>query len=433
MKQTYNFFTFFIISFTFFLLWFIVSQYIGVTPEWRVWKTQIATVETKNKWKTPEKNVKKTLELSKFWEVYSMLHSNYYDAEAISTKKLEEATIKWLVNGLGDKHSEYLTKEETKNFDELLQWDFEWIWAVVAKSDYGVKLDMIFEGSWAQEAGLLKEDIIIKVDGEDIVDLELTDAIKKIKGPAGTKVLLDIYREWESQTLSIEVTRKKIDIPSVESEIYEGNIWYIKINSFWEKTADDVLAALLELKNTTGLIIDLRNNGGWYLDSATNILSNFVENGKVLVTTKIKWEQIEQTIKSKNAGTIYTGKIVILINENSASASEITAGALKDYDKAILVGKKSYGKGSVQVPYDLSDGSMLKLTVAKWFTPNDVNIDHEGINPDVEVSFTDTDIENTYDRQLEVAKKVLWFFIDKDAKQLSIDSYVEQFPENKVD
>ncbi len=431
MKQTNNFSTYFIISLTFFLLWFLTSLSLADSTFLSVWKTQKTSVESEKNKQIEKTNVKKQLELSKYWEVYNILKSQYYDIWEVSEQELLDSSIKWLVKGFGDKHTEYLSTKETTSFEEHLQGDFEGIWAVVNKTDYGVVLEMIFEGSGAKEAGLQKWDIVTKANNIDIVDMDLTEAIEKIKGPAGTKVTLEIIREGKFEPFSVEVTRKKIDIPSVEHKKLDNNIWYIKINTFGEHTANDVVKSLVELKDTKGLIIDLRNNGGGYLESAGAILSNFIETGKVVVTTKVKGGVIDDQVKSANTGNKYTGKIVVLINENSASASEITAGALKEYDKAILVGKKSYGKGSVQIPHYFKDGSMVKFTVAKWFTPKDKNIDKEGIHPDIEVDFTEEDFEKKYDRQLEVAKKVLEIFKQKDAKQLSIDSYKEKFSNDK--
>ncbi len=433
MKQTNNFSTYFIISLTFFLLWFLTSLSLADSTFLSVWKTQKTSVESEKNKQIEKTNVKKQLELSKYWEVYNILKSQYYDIWEVSEQELLDSSIKWLVKGFGDKHTEYLSTKETTSFEEHLQGDFEGIWAVVNKTDYGVVLEMIFEGSGAKEAGLKKWDIVTKANNIDIVDMDLTEAIEKIKGPAGTKVTLEIIREGKFEPFSVEVTRKKIDIPSVEHKKLDNNIWYIKINTFGEHTANDVVKSLVELKDTKGLIIDLRNNGGGYLESAGAILSNFIETGKVVVTTKVKGGVIDDQVKSANTGNKYTGKIVVLINENSASASEITAGALKEYDKAILVGKKSYGKGSVQIPHYFKDGSMVKFTVAKWFTPKDKNIDKEGIHPDIEVDFTEEDFEKKYDRQLEVAKKVLEIFKQKDAKQLSIDSYKEKFADNKLE
>jgi carboxyl-terminal processing protease len=197
---------------------------------------------------------------------------------------------------------------------------------------------------------------------------------------------------------------------------------------FWEQTAIEFTKALDEVTNSwvDGLIIDVRDNGGGYLQSAVQILSEFMPEKNVLVKTRYKDSFFDQSYFSVNDGEVYDKKIVILINENSASASEITAWALREYDKAILIGQKTYGKWSVQQPFDMPDGSLLKLTVAKWFTPEGINIDDEWIMPDIEVEYIDEDYENLYDRQLEEAKKLLKMFIEKETIGLAIEEYQKQ-------
>lgn len=231
------------------------------------------------------------------------------------------------------------------------------------------------------------------------------------------------------------VTRRKIDIPSVDGKMIDGtNIGYMTLSIFGEKTADDFNKTLTDLENKkpVGLIIDLRDNGGGYLETAVSILSNFVEKDKVLVTTKEKNPFLNRSYFSYG-NTRKVIPVVVLINENSASASEITAGALKDYNLAILVGQKSYGKGSVQQPFNLSDGSEMKVTVAKWYTPKDYGIDKLGIKPDIEVKFKKEDYEKGYDRQLEEAKKVLLEFVKTGDKQKTIDDYMKNTTPITVD
>jgi len=376
-------------------------------------------------------NKDKDLDLTKFWETYNLIKLNNYDTEWVDKNKLLDSSIKWLVQWLWDKNSEYFSIEDAKKFNEVLSWDFEWIWAVVETNELWVIIDRLIKWSPAIKYWLKSGDIIIKANETKLSWLDLFDAVDKIKWPAWTKVLLEILRKWENNLLSIEVTREKIKIPSIDSKMLDD--WktaYISINMFWEETSTDFENTIKQYMNTEWLIIDLRDNWWGYLQSAVSILSNLIENNKILVVTKYKDVFSNVNYPSINNWNIYKWKIVVLINENSASASEITAWALKDYKKAILVWKKSYGKWSVQKPFDLSDGSMLKLTIAKWFTPNDVNIDKEWITPDIEVWFEKEDFENSYDRQLEVAKEVLKTFVDNNAYQFSIDKFVKE-KENK--
>lgn len=365
--------------------------------------------------------------LDLFYEAYKLSADNYYWFDTLSEKDLVSGMIKGFIWAFGDKHSEYFNIDETKKFNEVLSGDFEGIGAVIEKNDFWVVIERIIAGSPAKEAWLLSGDIITKANNEELKDMNLNDAVAKIRGPANTTVTLEIIRPGQKELITKVVTRKQIDIPSVDGKIIEGtSIGYIALSIFGEKTADDFSRTLTDLQNkkATGIIIDLRDNGGWYLETAVSILSNFVEKDKILVTTKQKNPFFNRSYFSYgNNGKVLP--MVVLINENSASASEITAWALKDYNLAILVGQKSYGKGSVQQPFNLSDGSEMKITVAKWYTPKDNIIDKIGINPDIEVKFASDDFQNKYDRQLEEAKKVLTELIKTGDKQKTIDEYIK--------
>lgn len=344
-----------------------------------------------------------------FQEVYMIVEENYYGFDTISNNDLVSGMIKGFVGALGDKHSEYFNLDETKKFNETLSGDFEGIGAVIEKNDFGVIVERIIAGSPAKEAGILAGDIITKANGNDLKDLTVNEAVAKIRGPAGTNVELEIIRAGQREIINKTVTRRQINIPSVDGKVIDGtSMGYIALSIFGEKTGDDFRKTLDEIssKNISGLIIDLRDNGGGYLETAVSILSHFVEKDKILVTTKEKNPFMNRSYFSEG-NTRKQIPIVVLVNENSASASEITAGALKDYNIAIVVGKKTYGKGSVQQPFTLSDGSEIKVTVAKWYTPLDYGIDRVGITPDIEVTFEKEDYEKRYDRQLEEAKKVL--------------------------
>ncbi len=372
------------------------------------------------------------LDLTQFWQAYDLIKKEYFSIEWIKKEELVWGMITWLVNSLWDKHSEYMTLTEKKSFEETLAWDFEWIWAVVEKTEAWIIISVVIKDSPAKNSWLIAGDLITKANWEELKDKNLYDAVKLIKWPAWTNVLLTIQRVWEFKTFEKEVTRQKINIPSVQSKILDKeNIWYIALNLFWDKTSEEFRQSLIEMKEkkVDGLIIDLRDNWGWYLLSAVEILSEFIEKGNVLVKTKYRDTLFNTAYNSLNTWDVFNKKIVVLINWNSASASEITSWALREYNKAILVWQKTYGKWSVQEPFDLKNGGLLKLTIAKWFTPKWKNIDKDWIIPDIEVILTQEDYEKVYDRQLEEAKKVLKDFIKYDALQLSVDKYKE---ENKV-
>lgn len=413
-KNKSSFLLFFITFLTSFVLWFFFSIFLN-----NIWLSQGQYIKK-------DINFIDNINLDKYWKVYNIIKSEYYDINSLDNNKLLESSIYWLVLGLWDKHSNYLNSEENKNFMDSLSWDFEWIWAIVETHTMGVVIDRIIKGSPSKKHDLRAWDIIISANGVLLEGLSLYDAVNNIKGPAWTSVLLEVLRWDNLNKITKEVIREKIKIPSVDFEKIEDNIWYISINMFWEDTSLEFSKAITELKDTNWIILDLRDNWGGYLTSAVEILSEFIETWKPLVITKYKDDKYNEIYKSINVSGVYSWKIVILINENSASASEITAWALKEYQKAIVVWKKSYGKWSVQEPFELGDWSMLKLTVAKWFTPKWLNIDQDGIVPDIEISFLDEDYKNSYDRQKEEAKKILGTFIKTKALNLTIDSYKEQ-------
>jgi len=412
---------------TFFLLWYYYAWFKAENNVKNIWKTAIES----------------NLNMDKFYKVYDLMKGEYYSLDWIKNQDLEDWTISWLVKSIWDKHSEYFNIEETKSFNESLSWDFEWIWAVVEKVEIWVMVERILKWSPASKFNIFKDDIITEANWIKLEWLDVSEAVSYIKWKAWTEVVLKILRKWEKEVLEIKVKREKITIPSVEEETFlDGKIWYIALNIYWDNSFIEFAKALENTKNTKGLIIDLRDNWGWYLESATEILSLFIKNGELLVTTKHKWLAENEIYKSTNMWNIYNWKIVILINGNSASASEITAWALKDYKKAIIVWEKSYGKWSVQQAFPLWDWSEVKLTIAKWFTPKDVNIDEKWIEPDIKVELKkqDYDLEackqakvceqnleqkdfKFYDRQKEEAKNILSIFIENNDLDKTIKQY----------
>ena len=396
---------------------------------------------------------KDELDLDNLYNIYDVIKKEYYDVEWLKKQDLVDWISKWLVEALWDKHSEFMPKKENADFQNTLSWNFEWIWAFVEKLDFWVKIESIVKWSPAEKYWIMKDDVIINANWEDLVDLNLTDAVAKIKWPSWTKVLLKILRVWEKEPLEIEVIRWKVKIPSVEKKYFEKEkIWYISLSIFWDNTSSEFNIALNELKEKKikWLIIDLRNNWWWLLIDAVQILSKFIDKWEPIVTVKYKNKWKNEVYPSIGLEKKFDKKIVILINWSSASASEITAGALKDYKKAILVWEKSYWKGSVQTQFNMKNWAMLKLTIAKWFTPLDKNIDWKWIKPDIKIEIKKEDYSleeckkiwrckknlelkdfKFYDRQLEESKKILKKFIEKDNLQLVIDEENERLGNKK--
>lgn len=337
-------------------------------------------------------------------EVYDVLRRQF-DGE-LSEAALIDGMKHGLVDASGDEYTTYFNAEQTETFFSSLNGSFEGIGA-----ELGIENDVLIvvaplSGFPAEKAGLRAGDIIAKIDGEDSLKISVEEAVTKIRGEKGTDVTLTIIRGGEEQDITI--TRDTIVVPSVEYEVLDSGIGYIFVSRFAEDTSKLILDAADDLKATgvRGIILDLRNNTGGYVDAGVNVASLWLNSGDVVFEQRTGGETraVERATGTNTLAGIDT---IVLINEGSASASEIVAGALKDHGVAQLLGKQSYGKGSVQRLEKLTDGSTLKVTVARWFTPNGVNIDEEGITPDIEVELTQEDYEADRDPQLDRAVEIL--------------------------
>jgi len=410
-KQNKNFLTFFLIYLTIFLLWFLTSEAFDFYNA----EQKLIIID-----KNVNNSKEDSLNLDKYFSVYDKIKDNYYDFWDVKKEDLVEKSIVWLVSWLNDPYTEYFNPNENKNFMSSLSWDFEWIWAVLEKVDLWVKITSVVENSPAETAWIKPWDIVTDVNWTNIAKMSTTEVIALIKWPAWKEVNLVLKRGDE--TIEKQLFTKAIVIPSIAWKEIDDDIWYIWVATFWDKTWTEFKKELEKLKNKKWIIIDLRDNGWGYLEIAVNMLENFIKRWDVIAYTKYKdWKK--DTYYSRSLWDLYNWKIVVLMNWFSASASEIFAWVMKDYQKAILVWEKTYWKGSVQQPIELKDWSMIKITIAKWFTPKDKNIDKEWIEPDVEVKLTKEDVEKKYDRQLEEAKKVLKSYLNSTSMQLSIDNY----------
>lgn len=323
-----------------------------------------------------------------------------------------ESAIKGYVSGLGDEYTTYYTKEEMEDLMEETEGNYVGIGIYISayKESNEIVIIKPMEGSPAEEAGLLPGDIITKVDGVEYNGDTIDEMTNKIKGPEGTKVKVEIKRN--GQTQEIEVERRKILISHIDSKIIEDNIGYISISDFEGGCAQEFEENYknLEEQGIESLIIDIRNNGGGLVDEAIAILELITNKGSTLLITTDKNEAEEVTKSEKDP--IINMPIVLLVNEYSASASEIMAGALKDNNKATLVGTTTYGKGVIQKVYPLTDGSGLKMTTNEYFTPNHNKINKIGIDPDEEIDLPEeikyqTNIPAEEDTQLQKAIEIL--------------------------
>lgn len=344
------------------------------------------------------------LDYSGVEEVYSKLRDSF-DGQ-LDQQKLQDGLKEGLVRAAGDPYTEFLNEEATKEFEEGLSGSFEGIGAELGKDKESIVIISPISGFPAEKAGIKAKDVIVEIDGESAYDLSVTEAVKKIRGEKGTKVKLTVLRD--GKTLDFEITRDQITIPSVTSEVTDSGIGIIEINRFGDDTvklAADT-AADLKSKNVKGVILDLRGNPGGLLNGAVGVSEIWLTSGDKILQEK-RGEEVIKTYFADGKQVLSGVKTVILIDEGSASASEIVAGALKDNGAATIIGVKSYGKGSVQEVKSLSFGGTLKVTVARWFTPNGRNIDKEGIEPDQKVEISEEDAKAARDPQKDAAIKFL--------------------------
>lgn len=354
----------------------------------------------KNQISSDNENLPNKLDYSGVEEVYAELKSSF-DGE-LKTEQLTDGLKEGLVKASGDPYTEYLSEEESKDFEEGLSGSFEGIGAELGKEGSSIIIVAPISGFPAEKAGLKAKDIISEINGENAYDISITDAVKKIRGEKGTKVKLGIIRD--NKELDIEVTRDRITIPSVKTEVIEPNLGYIQISRFSEDTIGLVEAAAADFKtkNVAGVILDLRNDPGGLLDVSVSVSEIWLNEGQTILQEK-RDQMVIKTYTANKQPILGGVKTVVLINEGSASASEIVAGALKDNKAATLIGVKSFGKGSVQEVKPLDFGGLLKVTIARWYTPNGRNIDKEGIEPDQKVELTDADTAAQKDPQKDAA------------------------------
>ncbi|MFH1443876.1 MAG: S41 family peptidase [Candidatus Peregrinibacteria bacterium] len=357
----------------------------------------------------PEKEVN----LALLWGVWRLLQQHYISPENLNVTNMLFGATSGLVRALDDPYTAFMTPRENTDFKEGLGGKLHGIGAELTMKDSHVVVVAPLKGSPAQKAGLLPEDIIIKVNGEEIGNETLTSVVQRIRGPKGTDVTLTIERSNEEEPLEFTIKRDDITIPSVEAEIQEtasGAIGVIALNQFGDETIQEVEQALRDFQKekepVRGIVIDLRYNGGGYLDGAVELSSLFLKQGKVVTVQRREGEPVPHYVNGRPLDADIP--LAVIINEGSASASEIFAGAIQDHERGIIVGKTSFGKGTVQEVFDLPGGSSLRVTVARWLTPNGMDLSKEGIAPDIVVDRTTEQISAKEDPQLDAA--IEWLF-----------------------
>jgi carboxyl-terminal processing protease len=343
-----------------------------------------------------------------FWQAWKVVHESYVD-QPVDDTKLMRGAISGMLSSLGDEHTSYLDPDMMKQFDAALNGsEYEGIGAWVdPKADY-LTIISPMPGSPAEEAGLQTGDQIIAIDGEDMTGVDTELVRQRVLGPKGSEVTLTIRREGVEEPFDVVVTRAAIQTPTFESKMLEDNIAYVRLYSFGNTTSDDLRSALKTLmaQNPDGLILDLRYNGGGYLDTAIEVASEFIGDGTIV--QEVYADGTSETFKANKGGLATNIPMVVLVNEGSASASEIVAGAIQDSGRGELVGVTTYGKGSVQSVTRLVDEQgQLRVTIAHWLTPNGRQINKIGLEPDHVVEITSEQQKAGEDPQLQKAIELL--------------------------
>lgn len=395
----------------------LLGYYVGVnkvTFDWKNYKPEIHVIS-----KEPPARLK-SVDFSLFWNVWDKVEQSYYDKKAVDPQKFLNGAISGLVNSLGDPYTVYLPPVQNSEFKQGMAGQFEGIGAQLDMKGNQIIVVAPLDGSPAQKKGIKAGDAIIKVDDQLTTGWNLNQAVEKIRGPKGSQVVLTIVHKSESDQKKIVITRDTISIKSVDGwikqikEIENVNIkgkedekvMYIRLSQFGDNTNREWLSLVNSLtleknkqKNIKGVVLDLRNNPGGYLQDATFIASEFIKDGNVVIQEKGDGEK--ETFSVARKGLLTDLPVVVLINKGSASASEIVAGAIRDHKRGKLVGETSFGKGTIQQAEDLGEGAGIHITVAKWLTPNETWVHGKGLEPDVKAEVDTKD--QTHDAQLEKA------------------------------
>jgi carboxyl-terminal processing protease len=353
------------------------------------------------------------VDFSLFWEAWHQIQQKFVNREGLDTQKMIYGAISGMVNSLGDPYTVFFPPDESKRFKEDVKGTFEGV-----GMEIGVKKDQLqvispIEGTPAKKAGLRAGDKILEINGTSTAGMTSDQAASLIRGPKGTQVTLTISRDDWNEPKEIIISRAVIEIPSLSLEFKETQsgekIAYISLYQFSAKANYDFTATAIDILNSDAkkIVLDLRDNPGGYLEVAQSIAGWFLEKDKVVVVEDFGEKEFKQEYKSQGPSKLADYPIVVLINQGSASAAEILAGALRDNRNIKLIGEKSFGKGSVQELGDLSNGSSIKITVAKWLTPNGNFITDVGLEPDIKVEMTENDYTENKDPQLDRAIEII--------------------------
>lgn len=351
-----------------------------------------------------------SLDFSLFWEVWQKLQDKYVDNEKFNEKEMIYGAISGMVESLGDPYTIFMKPEDSKRFIEDVRGSFEGVGMEIDVRKGQLQVVAPLEGTPAQRAGLRAGDKILQINGTSSADMTLEEAVRLIRGPKGTEVTLTVLRkDWE-EPKDFKIVREVIVVPSLKLEFKGDDIAYLRLYQFSEQAAFDFRESAIKIldKGTVKrIILDLRDNPGGYLEVAQDIAGWFLEMGQIVAIEDFGEAEEQKLYKAQGNSSLLSYPVVVLINKGSASGSEILAGALRDNRKSLLIGEVSFGKGSVQELEKLEEGSSLKITVAKWLTPLGYSISEKGLEPDIEVEFTEEDYTAERDPQLEKAIELI--------------------------
>ncbi len=378
---------------------FPIVQKKGEEPQQKIGKVLHAE-------KTPPKYLSNDVDFNLLWDVWKRVKTEYVVKDTPDTA-LFYGALSGIVASLNDPYSVFLEPDTAKKFDESLSGVFDGIGAEIGMKKEQIVIVSPLPETPAEKAGLRPGDRVLAIDKVSTAGMTLDGAVSRIRGKRGTEVILTIYRDGEKKERDVIIVRDKIQVKSVEMSFKDGQIAYVKISHFSEDTLDGFRKVVREImtKKVKGIVLDLRNDPGGFLDTAIQVSGYWIDNQTVVIQEDNNGKR--QEFKGKVTALLKDTPTVVLINQGSASASEIVAGALQDFGKAKVIGKKSFGKGSVQNLERLKDGSALKLTIARWLTPKGRSINEHGIDPDIEVELSDEDIEKKHDPQLDKALELL--------------------------
>ena len=380
---------------------FFVGIHVGANNIPAIDKVLLANKETQ---------VTTEADFSPFWKVWNTINEKYPKADKITDQNRIYGAISGLISSLDDPYSVFFNPDETKNFEAEIAGNFTGVGMEVGIKDKVLTVIAPLKDTPAYRANIKPGDKILKIDKTVTSGLSIGEAIKLIRGEKDTAVILTIFREGNKDPMEIKIMRDIINMPTLDTELRPDGIFVIKLYSFSANSANLFSNAIKKFakSGTDKLLLDLRGNPGGYLDSAVDISSWFLPNGKTVVTEDYGNDKKPKIFRSKGYNVFNDKlKFVILIDNGSASASEIVAGAMQDHRRAKIVGDKSFGKGSVQETIKVTPNTLLKITVAKWLTPNGISISEKGLTPDYLVKFTEKDLENKKDPQLEKAVEIL--------------------------